>query len=104
MEEVSAEIVRFATPLRHPSALPLLVALEAKPRGQSELAQLLGIEHRAAEYLVEMLIKSGLVERVHLEPADGLGRTTRWIYGTCHDGWSGVVQAFANLKARPSNS
>jgi DNA-binding transcriptional ArsR family regulator len=101
VQEVSDEILRFAWPLRHPAALRVLLALEETPRGVAELCQVLDLQADAVEYVVLTLTKAGLVEKVRVEPADAHGRTTRWIYGTCHHGWEGVRQAFADLRAKP---
>jgi hypothetical protein len=102
VQEVSGEILRFAAPLRHHAALRVLLALEAEPHGMAELVELLDIEPDAAEYVVDMLKKAGLIAQVRIEPADPLARTRRRIYGTRHVGWEGVRQALADIKPRPA--
>jgi hypothetical protein len=102
VQEVSGEILRFAAPLRHHAALRVLLALEATPRGLSELVELLDIEPDTAEYVVEMLKKADLIAQIRIEPADPRARTRRRIYGTRHVGWEGVRQALADIKPRPA--
>jgi predicted transcriptional regulator len=90
----------FGRQLRHAAALRILLALEAKPRSTAELAELLGLSFDTTEYVIRTLIEAGLVERVRIEPTGATASTNRWIYGTCHDGWTDVKRALEDLTPR----
>jgi DNA-binding transcriptional ArsR family regulator len=104
VEEVSPDILRFARPLRHPAALRVLLALEATPRGRTQLALQLDLSEDTAEYVVSMLIREGLIEQVGFEPADARERTNRRIYGSCHTGWGNVLKALSDLQIKSRES
>jgi hypothetical protein len=104
VEEVSADMLRFARPLRHPAALRVLLALERTPRGSTRLAGDLDLPVETARYVVDMLAGAGLVVVVDREPADAQERTIRRIYGTCHTGWAGVRDALGSVEPRADAS
>jgi hypothetical protein len=104
--EVSSDILHAVAPLRHKSALPVLLALESKPCGTAELAERLTLAQKTPiaqkdlDYVVQMLSRAGLVATVRVEPADERARTNRRIYGTKHVGWQRVLQALEDLESR----
>lgn len=84
----------------HANRLPILIALEERPRGATELAHDLGLDIDAAQWALKTLRKAGLI--VVQEQGVTSNKSKFGIYATTNRGWTGVVDALA-LVARTKN-
>lgn len=84
----------------HDNRLPILIALEERPRGATELAHDLGLAIDAVQWALKTLRKAGLV--VVQEHGITSNNSKFGIYATTNRGWTGVVDALA-LVAKTKN-
>lgn len=99
MEPVTDTAARILAELRHPVRLPLLLALEAKPRSPSELAADLDQPFDAVNYAVRALAAAGLVELVGREQTGGSPNLLRKVYASKYRGWQSLIDALEAVAA-----
>lgn len=85
----------------HDNRLPILIALEERPRGATELAHDLGLDIDPVQWALKTLRKAGLV--VVQEQGVTSNNSKFGIYATTNCGWTAVVDAVA-LVAKTKNS
>jgi predicted transcriptional regulator len=85
--------------LAHPVRLPLLLALEERPRSPSELATDLDQPFHRVNHAVKALVAAGLVERVRQERSVNASNTYRSVYASRYRGWQGLVEALDHIAA-----
>jgi predicted ArsR family transcriptional regulator len=83
--------------LAHPNRLPILVALEQRPRSVQELADDLGLKLEPVKHAMKQLSSAELVEVV--DTRGTANNLVTYIYGTSLRGWSSVVDALAAVAA-----
>lgn len=77
--------------LGYPNRLRILIALEERPRGATELATDLGLDGEQVRWAVRKLHAAELVDVVGHEP--NTHNIVNAIYGTRHRRWKGVLRA-----------
>jgi len=88
----------------HDNRLPILIALEERPRGATQLAHDLGLNIDAVQWALKTLRKAGLV--VVQEQGVTSNNSKFGIYATTNREWKGVVDALAlvgKTKNRPKS-
>jgi DNA-binding transcriptional ArsR family regulator len=83
--------------LAHPNRLPILVALEERPRTVQELVDDLGLRPDPVKHALKQLRSAELVDVV--ETRGTTNNLVGFVYGTTLTGWSTVVDALAAVAA-----
>jgi len=97
MTTVPPEVTQLLAELFHPNRLPILIALEERPRGATELAGDLDLNVDAVNWALKRLRQEGLVviEREAMMP----GKRRFAIYATTNRKWKGIMRAAAAVAA-----
>ncbi len=83
--------------LGHPNRLPILIALEERPRTLRELIADLGLKPDPARHAINQLTAADLIYVA--EERRALGNLVGYVYGTRCLGWSQVMDAIAAVAA-----
>jgi DNA-binding transcriptional ArsR family regulator len=90
--------------LRHPVRLPILLALEERPRSPSEMADDLGEPFDRVNHAMRALAAANLIEPVRQERAGSTPNLLRQVYGPRYRGWpalAATLEAVAATGERP---
>jgi DNA-binding transcriptional ArsR family regulator len=96
---ISDQAVHILAELRHPVRLPILLALEERPRSPSEMAEDLGEAFDRVNHAMRALASAGLIEPVRQEPAGSTPNLLRRVYGSRYQGWHTLVAALEAIVA-----
>jgi DNA-binding transcriptional ArsR family regulator len=96
---LSDQAVHILAELRHPVRLPILLALEERPRSPSEMAEDLGETFDRVNHAMRALAAAGLIEPVRQEPAGSTPNLLRRVYGSCYRGWPELVATLEAIVA-----
>jgi predicted transcriptional regulator len=97
MPNVPSESAHLLSAVCNPVRLPILLALEERPRSSADLARDLGLPYDSVNYAVKAMAKAGLVEVV----SEGVTRTNLMhrVYAVNYSGWSALVTALGAIVA-----
>ena len=96
---ISDQAVHVLAELRHPVRLPILLALEERPRSPSEMADDLGEAFDRVNYAMRALAAAGLIEPVREERAGSAPNLLRRVYGSRYRGWPALVATLEAIVA-----
>jgi DNA-binding transcriptional ArsR family regulator len=98
---VPDDVGRILIALGHPNRLPILIALEERPRTFQELVGTLDLKTDPARHAIKQLRAAGLVEIVaERQTARSL---VSFVYGTPYSGWSEILDTVAGVAdSRPT--
>lgn len=96
---ISDQAVHILAELRHPVRLPILLALEERPRSPSEMAEDLGEAFDRVNHAMRAMAAAGLIEPVRQERAGSTPNLLRRVYGTCYRGWPALVTTLEAIVA-----
>jgi DNA-binding transcriptional ArsR family regulator len=101
MTTVPPEVKRLLAELAHPNRLPILIALEQRPRGATELAGDLELDLDAVNWALKRLRREGLVviQRHAVMPSN----IKFAIYATANRKWKGILTAASAVAATTAN-
>lgn len=99
VEAVSDKAARMLAELRHPVRLPILLALEERPRSASELADELAEPFDRVNHAMRALSAAGLIELVRHEPAEASPNLLRRVYASKYQGWPSLVRTLEAIVA-----
>jgi DNA-binding transcriptional ArsR family regulator len=99
VDAVPDQAARMLAELRHPVRLPILLALEERPRSASELAEDLGEAFDRVNHAMRALAAAGLIELVRQEPAEAAPNLLRRVYGSRYSGWHTLVETLEAIVA-----
>jgi DNA-binding transcriptional ArsR family regulator len=97
MTSVGEESAAILEAVSNPVRLPILLALEDRPRSVADLARDLHLPYDSIDYAMRAMRRAGLVEVV----AQGITRTNliHKDYGVVYTGWSRLVDALDGIAA-----
>jgi predicted ArsR family transcriptional regulator len=81
----------------HPNRLPILIALEERPRTAKELVDDLGLRPDPVRFAIRQLRKADLVDVVGQRPI--ANNLVGLVYGTPRTGWSTILRAVEHVAA-----
>jgi len=84
---ISDQAAGLLVALRHPVRLPILIALEERPRSPSEMAEDLGEPFDRVNHAMRSLASAGLIALDREEPAAAAPNLMRRIYAVRYHGW-----------------
>jgi DNA-binding transcriptional ArsR family regulator len=96
---LSDQATHILAELRHPVRLPILLALEERPRSPSEMAEDLGEPFDRVNHAMRALAAAGLIEPVRQERAESTPNLLRRVYGSRYRGWPALVAALEAIVA-----
>jgi DNA-binding transcriptional ArsR family regulator len=99
LRPLSHQAARLLAELRHPVRLPILLALEQRPRSPSELAEDLSEPFDRVNHALRALTAAGLVELVRHERVAGRTNLMRRVYASRYRGWDTLVAAMEAIAA-----
>jgi DNA-binding transcriptional ArsR family regulator len=99
VDAVSDRAARMLAELRHPVRLPILLALEERPRSASELADELGEPFDRVNHAMRALAAAGMIELVRHEPAPASPNLLKRVYASRYQGWPTLVQTLETIVA-----
>jgi DNA-binding transcriptional ArsR family regulator len=99
VEAISQEAARMLAELRHPVRLPILLALEERPRSASEMAEDLGEAFDRVNHAMRALAAAGLIELLRQEPAEAAPNLLRRVDDTRYTGWDTLVATLEAIVA-----
>jgi DNA-binding transcriptional ArsR family regulator len=99
VDAVPDQAARMLAELRHPVRLPILLALEERPRSASELADDLGEAFDRVNHAMRALSAAGMIELVRQEPAEAAPNLLRRVYGSRYRGWHTLVETLEAIVA-----
>jgi DNA-binding transcriptional ArsR family regulator len=99
VDALSTSAARILAELRHPVRLPILLALEARPRSASELSDELGVPFDRVNHAMRRLAAAGLIELVRQEPAEAAPNLLRRVYGPRYRGWGDLIETLEAIVA-----
>lgn len=99
VDAVSDHAARMLAELRHPVRLPILLALEERPRSASELADELDEPFDRVNHAMRALAAAGMIELVRQEPALASPNLLRRVYASRYRGWPTLVQTLEAIVA-----
>jgi predicted transcriptional regulator len=89
---LSDEAATLLAELRHPVRLPILLALEERPRSPTEMAEDLGEPFDRVNHAMRAMASAGLIALVREEPAAAAPNLMRRIYAVRYRGWGRLVE------------
>jgi DNA-binding transcriptional ArsR family regulator len=95
--EVPGEVLDILAELHHHSRLPILLALEQRPRTAQELAVDLGLTPDQVQFAIKLLRRSGLVTVLDSRPTTH--NLLANVYATPFTGWSDVLASLSAVAA-----
>jgi DNA-binding transcriptional ArsR family regulator len=99
MEPVPDVVMLLLGELAHPVRLPVLLALEQRPRSPSELAEDLGEPFHRVNHAVKALARAGLLEMVRQERSVNAPNIYRRVYRSRYSGWPELADALGRIAA-----
>jgi len=99
VEGISEQAARILAELRHPVRMPILLALEERPRSASEMADDLDEPFDRVNHAIRALAAAGLIELVRQEPAGSAPNLLRRVYGVRYQGWHRLVETLEAIVA-----
>ncbi|MCZ4491337.1 MAG: Bacterial regulatory protein arsR family [Baekduia sp.] len=99
MEPVPDSVTLLLGELAHPVRLPVLLALEERPRSPSELAEDLGEPFHRVNHAVKALTRAGLLEMIRQERSENPPNIYRRVYGSRYSGWQQLADAVQRIAA-----
>jgi predicted transcriptional regulator len=84
--------------MSHPNRLPILIALEARPRTAKELVDELGLKPDPVRHAIKQLVTANLIEVV-AEQRTGTKNLVGLVYGTRLTGWAAILSAVHRVAA-----
>jgi DNA-binding transcriptional ArsR family regulator len=99
VDAMSDQAARMLAELRHPVRLPILLALEERPRSASELADELGEPFDRVNHAMRALAAAGLIELVRQEPAKASPNLLRRVFASKYQGWPMLVKTLEAIVA-----
>jgi DNA-binding transcriptional ArsR family regulator len=99
VDGISDPAARILAELRHPVRMPILLALEERPRSASEMAEDLGQAFDRVNHAMRALAAAGLIELVRQEPAGSAPNLLRRVYGSRYRGWHTLVATLEAIVA-----
>jgi DNA-binding transcriptional ArsR family regulator len=99
VDAMSDQAARTLAELRHPVRLPILLALEERPRSASELADELGEPFDRVNHAMRALAAAGLIELVRQEPAEASPNLLRRVFASKYRGWPTLVETLEAIVA-----
>jgi DNA-binding transcriptional ArsR family regulator len=99
VEGISEPAARILAALRHPVRMPILLALEERPRSASEMAEDLDEAFDRVNHAMRALATAGLIELVRQEPALSSPNLLRRVYGSRYRGWRTLVETLETIVA-----
>jgi DNA-binding transcriptional ArsR family regulator len=99
VEGISEQAARILAELRHPVRMPILLALEERPRSASEMADDLDEPFDRVNHAIRALAAAGLIELVRQEPAGSAPNLLRRVYGVRYQGWHTLVDTLEAIVA-----
>jgi hypothetical protein len=97
IEPVPDAVALLVGELTHPVRLPVLLALEERPRSPSELADDLGQPFHRINHAVKALATAGLLVLIRQERSTNAPNIYRRVYGTRHRGWQQLVDLLEEI-------
>jgi DNA-binding transcriptional ArsR family regulator len=99
VDGVSDRVARMLAELRHPVRLPILLALEERPRSASEMAADLDEAFDRVNHAMRALAAAGMIELVRQEPAESAPNLLRRVYASRYRGWHALVETLEAIVA-----
>jgi DNA-binding transcriptional ArsR family regulator len=99
MATVPPSVTLLLGELAHPVRLPVLLALEERPRSPSELAEDLGEPFHRVNHAVKSLARAGLVDMVRQERSVNAPNIYRRVYASRYSGWQQLADALQRIAA-----
>jgi hypothetical protein len=94
---VPDDVAGIVVALTHPNRLPLLIALEDRPRTLQELVHDLQMEPEPVKYALKQLRAAGLIEV--FDTRSTIHNLVGFVYGTPLTGWSQILDAVTAVAA-----
>jgi DNA-binding transcriptional ArsR family regulator len=85
--------------LRHPVRLPILIALEERPRSPTEMAEDLGEPFDRVNHAMRAMAAAGLIALAREEPVVAAPNLMRRIYAVRYRGWARLVDTLEAIAA-----
>jgi DNA-binding transcriptional ArsR family regulator len=101
VNDLSDEAAALLAELRHPVRLPILLALEERPRSPTEMAEDLGEPFDRVNHAMRAMAAAGLIALVREEPALAAPNLMRRIYAVRYQGWHRLVEALEAIADSP---
>jgi DNA-binding transcriptional ArsR family regulator len=98
---LSEQAAALLAELRHPVRLPILLALEERPRSPTEMAEDLGEPFDRVNHAMRAMAAAGLIALVREEPAVAAPNLMRRIYAVRYHGWDRLVAALEAIADAP---
>jgi DNA-binding transcriptional ArsR family regulator len=98
---LSDQAAALLAELRHPVRLPILLALEERPRSPTEMAEDLGEPFDRVNHAMRAMAAAGLIALVREEPALAAPNLMRRIYAPRYSGWDRLVTALEAIADAP---
>jgi DNA-binding transcriptional ArsR family regulator len=98
---LSDEAAALLAELRHPVRLPILLALEERPRSPTEMAEDLGEPFDRVNHAMRAMAAARLIALVREEPAVAAPNLMRRIYAVRYQGWQRLVEALEAIADAP---
>jgi DNA-binding transcriptional ArsR family regulator len=98
---ISDPAARMLAELRHPVRLPILIALEERPRSPTEMAEDLGEPFDRVNHAMRALARAGMIALVREEPASAAPNLMRRIYAVRYRGWARLVAVLEAIVDEP---
>jgi DNA-binding transcriptional ArsR family regulator len=99
VDAISDPAARLLAELRHPVRLPILLALEERPRSPTEMAEDLGEPFDRVNHAMRALASAGMIALIREEPAAAAPNLLRRIYAVRYRGWAQLVEALEAIAA-----
>jgi DNA-binding transcriptional ArsR family regulator len=94
MAAVPAESTRLLAAIGHPVRLPILMALEERPRAAADLARDLGLRYDKVNHAIHVLDAAGLIYLAEEGMRDGMAFK---VYACNHSGWKRLLAPLARI-------
>jgi DNA-binding transcriptional ArsR family regulator len=98
---LSDQAAALLAELRHPVRLPILLALEERPRSPTEMAEDLDEPFDRVNHAMRSMASAGLIALVREEPALAAPNLMRRIYAVRYQGWNRLVAALEAIADSP---
>jgi DNA-binding transcriptional ArsR family regulator len=99
VEPVPDSVTLLLGELAHPVRLPVLLALEERPRSPSELAEELGEPFHRVNHAVKALARAGLLDMIRQERSVNAPNIYRRVYASRYCGWQQLAEALERIAA-----
>jgi DNA-binding transcriptional ArsR family regulator len=99
VDAVSDHAARMLAELRHPVRLPILLALEERPRSASDLVEVLDEPFDRVNHAMRALSAAGMIELVREEPAQASPNLLKRVYASRYRGWPTLVATLEAIVA-----